>query len=195
MASRLFIQRTLTATLTRTTRTATDNAIWALPGLTLATWLLWPAMDEEFMISVGLAADPEAGVKMVQAAKDARLAAAMPAGESGGAAAEEEEEEEEEAAEEEEEEAAAEEEEAAAEEEEEVTAEEEEEEVAAGGDDAEEESEEEEEEEEAKVVIKPLYLPTKADKLDKEDMWDNFTIKAVRMNDEDDDDDDDEDEG
>jgi flagellar biosynthesis GTPase FlhF len=187
MASRLFVQRTLTSTLSKASY---ENVLWAVPGLTLVGWILYPAMDEEFMIGLGLFPDPDADVNMVQAAKDARMALKFPnqASTAGGAAVvEEEEEEEEEASAEAEEEAASEE-----EEEEEAAADE------AAADEEEEEAadeEEEEEEDEEKIEIKPLYLPTKGKHLDKEDIWDNFTIKAVRMNEDMDDDDEDEDEG
>jgi hypothetical protein len=178
--SRLMMQRTLQSLVSK--GGVMDRAVWALPGLTLVGWILWPALDAEWMIGMGLFDDPMAGNNMVQAAKDVRMAAKGPIG--GAAAAEEEEEEEEAEEEAEEEEAAAEE-----EEEEEAAADEEEEE------EKEEEAEEEDDEDEAKIVIKPLYLPTKAAKLNKEDMWDNFTIKAVRMSDDDDDDDDEDEDG
>ena len=157
----------------------TEQAFWAFPLLLGAGWVLWPALDYEWKMELGLAPDPEAVVNRVQLEKEQRLAAKMKAGGGGGggaqAAAEEEEEEEEEAA--------------AAEEEEEEAApvaaadEQEEEDVPAMEDgDAEEESsseEEESEEEEAEEApVPPLYLPTKADKLSPQDVWDNFTIKV-----------------
>jgi hypothetical protein len=33
--------------------------------------------------------------------------------------------------------------------------------------------------------MKPLYVPLKGDKLSLEELWDNFTIKAVRTNEDD----------
>jgi flagellar biosynthesis GTPase FlhF len=216
--SRLFVQRAMRSTLGKAS--ATEKAVWAFPALTLVTWILWPALNQEWMIGLGLEPDPEEGVKMVQAAKDARLAIRLAPGAGGGGGATVEKETEKEEEEEEEEEAPAEEEveeeEEAPVEIEEVEEKEEEEETAAveeveekeaeveeaEGEEAEgeeteekeaEEEEEEEEEEEAEIVIKPLYVPLKGDALDLEDLWDNFTIKAVRTS-EDDSFDDDEDE-
>ena len=91
----------------------TEQAFWAFPLLLGAGWVLWPALDYEWKMELGLAPDPEAVVNRVQLEKEQRLAAKMKAAGGGGgaqAAAEEEEEEEEEeaaAAEEEEEEEAA----------------------------------------------------------------------------------------
>jgi hypothetical protein len=175
MSSRLFMQRALQSTLGKSG--LTEKAIWAFPALTLVTWILWPALDQEWMIGLGLEPDPEAGVKVVQAAKDARLAIRVSPTTVAMIEKEEEEEEEEAAAEEDEEEAAAEEEEEK---------------------DSEEEGEDDDEEDEAKIVIKPLYVPLKGEKLGLEDLWDNFTIKAVRNNEDDpfeDDEEEDEDEG
>jgi hypothetical protein len=178
---RLLIRRSFQSNHVFTVGT-TESFIWIFPLTVLGGWLIWPAMDQEYMLSMGLVADPEAGVKAVQAARDKRMEAAMLSrglsGTAGSSSApkkkkvveEEEEEEEEEAGED---------------------AEEEE---GEGGDDGEEEGEEEEEEEEPKPKAKPLYLPTKGKKLTKAEMWDNFTIKAVRMSEDDDDDDEDEEE-
>ena len=188
MATRLFMTRAMRSTLGKAGMT--EKAIWAFPALTLVTWILWPALDQEWMQGLGLEPDPEAGVKTVQAAKDARLAirvSSVPMG--AGKEKDEEEEEEEDAAEVEEEEEAEEkeEEEAAADEEEEVEEKEA------------EEEEEEDEEEEAESKIKPLYVPLVGDSLALEDLWDNFTIKAVRTNEddsfEDDEDEEEEEEG
>jgi hypothetical protein len=178
MATRLFMQRAMQSTLGKAGMT--EKAIWAFPALTLVTWILWPALDQEWMQGLGLEPDPEAGVKTVQAAKDARLAIRVSSVSMGAGKEkeEEEEEEEEEAAEVEEEE---EEEKEAEEEEEEAAADEEEE---AEEKEAEEE-EEEDEEEEVESKIKPLYVPLVGDSLDLEDLWDNFTIKAVRTNEDD----------
>jgi flagellar biosynthesis GTPase FlhF len=221
--SRLFMQRAMRSTLGKAS--ATEKAVWAFPALTLVTWVLWPALNQEWMIGLGLEPDPEEGVKMVQAAKDARLAIRLAP--AAGALVEketekeEEEEEEEEAPVEieevdEEEEAPVEEKEAEEEveetvvveeveekeaevEEEAAVVEEETEEKEAEGEEEEkeaEEEEEEEEEEEAAIVVKPLYVPLKGEGLDLEDLWDNFSIKAVRTNEDDSfDDDEDEDEG
>jgi hypothetical protein len=198
MATRLFMTRAMQSTLGKAGMT--EKAIWAFPALTLVTWILWPALDQEWMQGLGLEPDPEAGVKTVQAAKDARLAIRVSSVSMGaGKEKEEEEEEEEEAAEVEEEE-----EEAAGEEEEKEVEEKEEEEEAAADEDeeeekeAEEEEEEEEDEEEAESNIKPLYVPLVGDALALEDLWDNFTIKAVRTNEDDpfeDDEDEEEEEG
>jgi outer membrane biosynthesis protein TonB len=205
MATRLFMQRAMQSTLGKAS--TSQKAIWAFPALTLVTWILWPALDQEWMQGLGLEPDPEAGVKKVQAEKDARLAikADLSAAPSAG---KEEEEEEEEAAAEVEEEVEVEEEEAAPEEEEkeaeeEVEEVEEKEEEAAADEEEEEkeaeEEEEEDEEEEAESKIKPLYVPLIGDALALEDLWDNFTIKAVRTNEddsfEDDEDEDEEEEG
>lgn len=123
----------------------------------------------EWKISLGLAPDPEAGVQMVQDARIKRMEAkGIFLKKSGGDDEEEEEEEEED----EEQEPEAEEEESGDE----------------GGDD-EDSEEEEEEDDEPKVVIKPLYVPLKGKKLGKEEIWDNFTIKALKMNDDDEDED------
>ena len=56
------------------------------------------------------------------------------------------------------------------------------------------ESKYEEEEDEEEKKMKPIYMPTLGRKLKRGEIWDNFTLKAVKMN-EDDDDDDDDDEG
>ena len=48
-----------------------SGALWAFPGLVTAGWLLWPALDQEWLQSLGLASDPDAVVKAVQAAKEA----------------------------------------------------------------------------------------------------------------------------
>jgi hypothetical protein len=180
MSSRLFMTRALQSTLGKAG--LTEKAIWAFPALTLVSWILWPAMDQEFMQGLGLEPDPEAGVKTVQAAKDARMLIRMPAASAVSMAAadkdeEEDDEEEEDAAAEVEEEEASGEEEEEKEEEEEAAADEEE--------DEEKEAEEEEEDEEEEKTMKPLYVPLKGDKLSLEELWDNFTIKAVRTNEDD----------
>jgi flagellar biosynthesis GTPase FlhF len=205
MATRLFMQRAMQSTLGKAGMT--EKAIWAFPALTLVTWILWPALDQEWMQGLGLEPDPEAGVKTVQAQKDARLAIRVSAVESVGAGKEKDEEEEEEEEEASGEVESEEEEEAAGgddEEEKEVEEKEEEEEAAADEEEVEEkeaeegEEDEEEEEEEEESKIKPLYVPLIGDALALEDLWDNFTIKAVRTNEDDsfeDDEDEDEEEG
>jgi hypothetical protein len=155
---------------------------WAFPGLMIAGWILWPALDQEWLQGLGLATDPEAIVKTVQEAKTVRMEAHFKAKGGGAVLAvddnagkendDEEEEEEEEAPVEEADPAPADEEEDVPEEE------------------AEEEDEEEEEESED-APAKPLYDPVKGEHLTTDELWDNFILKAVRMNDDDDDDDDD----
>ena len=51
-----------------------------------------------------------------------------------------------------------------------------------GGDEEEEENEDEDDDEPAPP--KPLYEPVKGDDVSRKDLWDNFSIKAVRMTDE-----------
>lgn len=163
----------------------TDLIVWAVPlGLT-AAWVIFPAIDYDYRIEIGVTPDPEGPSKFVQAGMVARKAAYEQAKALGGKAkaskAEETVEEEDEPEPEVEE----------VEEEEEEPApvgddseESEEEEPAPVGDDSEESEEEEEEEEE--VVVKPLYMPTKGKHLTNEEIWDNFTLKAINYRDEDD---------
>jgi hypothetical protein len=164
---------------------------WAFPGLMIAGWILWPALDQEWLQGLGLATDPEAIVKTVQEAKTVRMEAHFKA-KGGGAvlavddnAGKENDDEEEEEEENDDEEAPPEQEEEAdpapADEEEDVPEE----------DVPEEEDEEEEEEESEDAPVKPLYDPVKGEHLTTDELWDNFILKAVRMNDDDDDDDDD----
>lgn len=175
-----FFQRLLTS---QAKRLNADSALWAFPGLVGLGWFLWPALDYEWKMEMGWAPDPEAGVNRVHNAKLARMEAAVQnAAKQGGSvssssgialtgasAAKEEREEEE----------------VASEEEEDVPAMED-------GDDN--DSSDDEEEEEQEIKIKPLYLPTKADKLTPQEIWDNFTVKALNMSEDDDDDDEDEEE-
>ena len=165
-------------------RTAgTAGAYWVFPGLLTAGWLLWPALDQEWLQSIGLATDPSLVVKQVQEAKVARMEARLKAkgiAPASAAAAKEEEEDEEE---EEEEEAAA--------EEEEEPAPADEEEDSGDDDDDDGDDDDDDDDDDAGPPPKPLYDPVKGDKLTPDEMWDNFTLKAVRMNDDDDDDDDD----
>jgi hypothetical protein len=160
-----------------------------LPCVAGGTWFLYPAIDHDWLQERGLMRDPEWQVQRVHEAKLARMEAAGKgrstegppdtANKAGAAKEEEEQEEEEEAppAEEEEEEEEAPQPPEAEEEEEDVAA-------AEGADE-----EEEEQEEESEVHVKPLYLPTKKDKLTPQEMWDNFTLKALRMDDEEEDED------
>lgn len=156
-----------------------ESALWAFPLLATAGWILYPCLNYEWLIEIGMEPNPDAGIIAVHAAREARMAARAQA--KGTVVDEEEEEEEEET----EEEAPADDDES-------------EEDVGANGaadveeDSSEEEEEAEEEEDDAaEIVIKPLYTKSTEESLAAK--WDNFSIKAVRMS-EDDDDDDDEDE-
>jgi flagellar biosynthesis GTPase FlhF len=185
----------------------TNIFYWVFPLTAGFTWFIWDALDEEWLVSLKLAPDPEALNKRVESERLARLEAlkkpkpTMLKGPTVKEAPvevadepEEEEEEEEEAPAEDKEDAPSEE----KEEEEEAPADEDSDDVPAGedGDDAAEgEEEEEEEEEESEVVIKPLYDPIKGKKIGKKDIWDNFTIRALNMGEDDDDDDEEEEEG
>jgi hypothetical protein len=169
----------------RIARGAGGLRYWALPVTVGAGWLLWPAIDLEWKMELGLAGDPEDGIKKVQAAKmkrmelvlgqQAKVAMASPKEDD-----EEEEEEEEGDAEGEGEEEAGGEGEGGGEEE---GGDEE------GGDEDGGEGGDDEEEEEKSVAIKPLYVvikPPAGIKLPIQQMWDNFAIKAVKMTEEDD---------
>jgi hypothetical protein len=154
--------------------------LWAFPATVFAGWMLFPALDYEWKMSLGLAPDPEAGEKMVQAAKMARLDILKGPQLNVAAAAPEEEEEE------------AEEEEAEPEEEEEAGEQ--------GGDepepDSENEDDDDDDEEEVKIVtmsVEKVFGGKKSTGDIKVDAWENFSIKSVKMS-EDDDDDEDEDE-
>lgn len=177
-ASREFLKRILTSQLKSLNN---DQMFWAFPVLVGTGWLLWPALDHEWKMNLGLASDPERIINRVQLEKDQRLAAKknMTLSGSGGSistsnAKTEEEEDEEEVVEdadndeEEEEEQVVNE--AAAEEEDEDDA------PALENDDEEEEDEESEEE-----PAPPLYMPSKGKNLTSEEIWDTFTIKALRM--------------
>ena len=152
-------------------------AMWAVPAAVGGTWFIWPALDQEWLIELGLAKEPDLHIKAVQAAKEARMAAKKKA----KPASEEEEEEEEEA-----------EEEPAAEEEsdeggdEEAGGEEEE-----GGDEGGDDDDEEEEDESSIPKFEPL-LPKTAGKT-QEEIWDNFTLKSIRPGEDDDEEEDDDD--
>lgn len=133
-------------------RALSGEAIWLFPAGLAAGWLLWPCLDLEWKIEMGLAKDPDHEVFMIQDLKNKRYEAKFgkPPGEKSEAADEEEEEEEEEAAEEEED---------------------------AADEDEGESGPGDEDEEETKIVVPPLYVPTKG-KLSKEQVWDNYTIKV-----------------
>ena len=182
----------------------TNIFYWAFPLTVGFTWFIWDALDEEWLVSLKLAPDPEALNKRVETARLARLEALKkpkPTILKGAAVKDASVELEEEEQEEDEDGTPADDKADPPSEgdEEEVPAEEEsDDDVPAGedGDDAAEEEEEadEEEEEETEVVIKPLYDPVKGKKLGKKDIWDNFTIRALNMGEDDDDDDDEEEE-
>jgi hypothetical protein len=153
---------------------------------------------------MGWAKDPEADMNRVYEAKLKRMEAAMKGSTGSGKAIkadkeEDEEEEEEEAApaEDDDEEGGA----APAEDAEEKEGEEEDVPAAEDGDEEEEEGaaaagdEEGDEDEESALQVAPLYLPTKGKKLSMQEVWDNFTVKAVKYGEDDDDDDEDEEEG
>ena len=178
-----------------------NGIYWAFPLTVGLTWLIWDALDEEWLVSLKLATDPEALNKRIETERLARLEALKkpkptilksPVAKETPVEIEDDEPEEDEVPEEEKEDSPSE------EVEEEAPADEDSEDVPAGedGDDAAEEGEEEEEEEEeeSEVVIKPLYDPIKGKKLGKKDIWDNFTIKALNMGEDDDDDDEEEEE-
>jgi hypothetical protein len=191
-----------------------DNLFWGVPLVMTAAWLLYPTLDQNWLMEVGWAADPEAHINLVEEEKQKRLQAyklakGIPASGTKTTKKEKVEEEQEEEEQEEEEEESTEEEMSDEEEDEESPKEtSEEEDVPAmedGDEDAEEEGEEEageeeEEEEEEDDEKEPvpggpfLYDPVKGDNLTYEEIFDNFTIKSLHMTD-DDDDDDDEDEG
>jgi hypothetical protein len=146
--------------------------VWLVPAGLGAGWLLWPCLDLEWKMEMGLAKDPEADMFKVQEMKNQRYEAKF--GKRPDAKDDEEEDEEEESPEEEETS-----DEDAPEEESEV----EEEEAGGNGDDdagdkdEEGDDDDEDDEEESKLVVPPLYVPTKG-KLSKEQVWDNYTIKV-----------------
>jgi len=173
--SQQFFQKVFQSTVRRFVTTTKSEVFWTFPLLVGGGWLLWPAIDLEYKVELGLAADPDAGLNAVEAARQRRmdLVLATKPNSNGGPADDDEDDEEEEGG-------------------------------GGDGDDGDEEEEggsggdgeeDEEEEDEQKIEIKPLYLPTKGKKLNKYEIWDNFTIKAVKMTDEDDDEEGDEDDG
>jgi hypothetical protein len=175
--------------MSRIRRANADQMLWTYPLLMGLGWVLWDALDEEWLVSLKLATDPEATLIRVEKERLERQEAVLKAkqtvlkgpgiAKTKPAAAKEDEPEEEEEEEEKDEDANA--------------ADEDDVPAAEDGDDAEEE-EEEEEEEEKEVVVKPLYVPTKGKKLSTREVWDNFTIKALNMSEDDDDDEEEEEE-
>jgi hypothetical protein len=170
-------QRMLTTQVKRLSADSFDSLMWAFPITLGLGWFMWPALDYEWKMEMGFAPDPEAAINKVHNAKLARMEAlkiAKGGSISSGAlqdavAEKDDDEEEEEATEEETEEESS---------------------VDDGDDDvpaAEDGDAEEEEEEEIK--FKPLFVPTKAEKLGPKEIWDNFTIKALNVSEDDDDDD------
>ena len=170
------------------------GAFWAFPGFLAFGWVLFPALDHEWKQEMGWASDPKAVVKKVHAAKVARMEAHMkakgidPDSDKKAKKDEDEEEEEEEEEAPAEEDAEEEEETAPATEDEDAGDEEE------GGDDEEEggddEGGDEEEDDDEPSPPKPLFDPVQGRNLTKQEFWDNFQLKSVRMNDEDDDEED-----
>jgi hypothetical protein len=170
-------QRMLTTQVKRLSADSFDSLMWAFPITLGLGWFMWPALDYEWKMEMGFAPDPEAAMNKVYNAKLARMEAlkiAKGGGISGAlkdAVAEKDDDEEEE----------------------EATEEETEEESSDGnGDDdvpAAEDGDAEEDEEEEEIKFKPLFVPTKAEKLGPKEIWDNFTIKALNMSEDDDDDD------
>lgn len=179
----------------------TNIFYWAVPVTVGFTWFIWDGLDEEWLVSLKLAPDPEALNKRVESERLARLEALKkpkPTILKGAAIKEAPVEVEEDEPEEDEDETTADDKEdpQSEDDEEEAPAEEESDDVPAGvdGDDAAEEEDDDDEEEESEVVIKPLYDPVKGKKLGKKDIWDNFTIKALNMGEDDDDDEEEEEE-
>ena len=186
-----FFQKALSTGLgARIARGAGGLRYWALPVTVGAGWLLWPAIDLEWKMELGLAPDPEDGIKKVQAAKMKRMELALGQQSKVAMASPKEDEEEEEEYEGD----------AEGEGEDENGGE-----GGGGGTDEEggdeeggdEEGEDEdggedggdEEEEEKSVEIKPLYVvikPPSGIQLPIQQMWDNFAIKALKMTEEDD---------
>jgi hypothetical protein len=173
-------QRMLTTQVKRLSADSFDSLMWAFPITLGLGWFMWPALDYEWKMEMGFAPDPEAAMNKVYNAKLARMEAlkfAKGGGISGAlkdaVAEKDDDEEEEEATEEETEEESSDD----------------------NGDDdvpAAEDGDAEEDEEEEEIKFKPLFVPTKAEKLGPKEIWDNFTIKALNMSEDDDDDDDEE---
>jgi hypothetical protein len=155
------------------TRFLASEAVWVVPAGIGGAWLVWPALNFEWKMEMGLATSPDADMFRVQEEKQKRYEAKF--GKKADAKDDDDEE--------------AEEEEDTEEEEDKENPEEDEEEAdqgesGAGGDDEEAgdkdddaDDEEEDEEEESAIVVPPLFVPSKG-KLSKEQVWDNFTIKV-----------------
>lgn len=173
--------RTMSTQIPKVGAGARAAITWAFPVLVGATWIIWPALDPEWLLEKGLGPDPEADVTMVHNARMARLEAYQK--EHGTSSSEEKDDEEEEEAAEEEEESA--EKEAGGDEEEEEQAGEE-----SGDEESGDADEEEEEEEEEEVKMKPLFEPAKGTQSGN---WDAFAVKAIKFGEDDDEDEDDED--
>lgn len=190
------LQQSLARQLNAGISVGRETVLWVFPLTVTAGWILWPTLNEEWLIDMGLATHPDIGVQKVQADKEARLVAhkqaktpAMPEMDSTPMASvvvandeevDDDDDEESESVYVEKETNG-----------EEDVEEEEDEDAGANGaaDDEEDAAEEEEEEDEEEIVIKPLYTIVKEP--GNENAWDNFSIKAIRMTDEDDDDDED----
>lgn len=191
------LQQSLARQLNAGISVGRETVLWVFPLTVTAGWILWPTLNEEWLIDMGLATHPDIGVQKVQADKEARLVAhkqaktpAMPEMDSTPMASvvvandeevdDDDDDEESESVDVEKETNG-----------EEEVEEEEDEDAGANGaaDDEEDAAEEEEEEDEEEIVIKPLYTIVKEP--GNENAWDNFSIKAIRMTDEDDDDDED----
>ena len=155
-----YFQKFLRAEATRIARVGSENVFWLFPAALGAGWLLWPAIDLEWKMEMGLAEDPEAPIIAVQEAKTRRMETLKLYATNKQIVAMSPKSDDDEDDEDEDEE----------------------------GD-----GDEEEEEEEEGIVIKPLYHPAKGKKLNRFEMWDNFSIKSLKMNDEDDDDEDEDD--
>eukprot|EP01082_Thalassiosira_pseudonana_P008451 g7540.t1 g7540 contig24:850301-850971(-) len=63
--------RTAVAFTTAKARALPRMAGWALPLGAGALWFVWPAVNDEWKISIGLKSDPEAAAKAAAAAKEA----------------------------------------------------------------------------------------------------------------------------
>ena len=175
---------------------ASKAAAWGFPVVVGVSWFAFPAIDQGYRVEKGWSPDPEAEIKLVQAAKNARMEAyykekglEMP----GTKKAKDEDEEEEEPEPETEE------------EEEEAGSEEEEEED--DDDDGTIHSEMKEnnvflfgfsfwffqfpddDEDEAPKKKSALFNPVKKANMTLEEQWDLFTLKAINYGEEDDDDD------
>jgi hypothetical protein len=169
-------QRMLATQVKRLSADSFDSLMWAFPITLGLGWFMWPALDYEWKMEMGFAPDPEAAINKVHNAKLARMEAlkiakggSVSSGALKDAFAEKDDDDEEE---------------------EEATEEETEDSPGEDGDDdvpAAEYGDAEEEEEEEEIKFKPLFVPTKAEKLGPKEIWDNFTIKALNMSEDDDD--------